>query len=647
MPRLFALKNQPDLDGAPIEKVKPEYKSEREKNAAIKKLVSDTNFTISKLSDRAKGGLKEVDALTNTRHENDVMYRGNLDEEALNASRSTTGLILFKLQKAHGELSEIIKRSKDLDLELNDLEISADSPLRDALLKKIENTQERLNLVDERIKIEADEDGIKARMNSVRKALHPIQAPPREKPQKEETPFTATIPDINNANGKSFAEIEALRKAAHEKDLEGVITEDEVAEGIALANKEDELLKQEARLAEVSPARSREEENKRKEEQALVKGYYKEKTSGGGQYYATSHKGEFPGSIDLQMHEDTIADNAAREAQEKKAEALSKINFESIGITLSDIAEQISAGKIDSIEKLQAALNIPELTVALNELVPEKNHGKDILDFVGKKTLGLFGKPKFDKETARRFFESLTTKALGRAVSSASEAPSEKKPGLYRTVSGDNLVNLRRTDVAFKGDFADATPEEVLARNKAAELAKAEEEAKLHKPEFTKNTPTLSGDRLVRLAKAAPNSPYGKDKQSVREEQQDAAKDEEWAAMGREAVRKTAEGKADTAKQIYEVAATHLSSVQDRIRSGDINSTEELEEALNQTPRISYQDLLPPQVRYTTKLRDEVSQKKSGFFGAKYTFDKVLANDFVNDLRKSATNNSEKRTLGE
>ena len=85
---------------APQQNLTPENSAK-----AARKLYSDANFTISKLQDRAKRALRDVGALTITRHENEQLHAfGTPSADETAGLQVLSSQIDAKLTKAREEL---------------------------------------------------------------------------------------------------------------------------------------------------------------------------------------------------------------------------------------------------------------------------------------------------------------------------------------------------------------------------------------------------------------------------------------------------------------------------------------------------------------------------------------------------------------
>ena len=451
---------------------------------------------------------------------------------------------------------------------------------------------------------------------------------------------------------------------------EGEFTDTESAADAAA-----ERAKDAQRMAEVAPGYSESELAARSK--SNITGKLTPTVSGGRLVNVVRSSDEFNGSFGPATAEEFLAQHANKakaESSEDKpsVETISNVDFNKLAIALEGISERLGTSSIRSVEELQQALNTPELTEGLNELVPAAEHGKNILEFTGKKILGLFGKPQFNKAKASEYFLKLTNEALDRASKSIDNRPvtNKKNPELsdrIKTLSGERSATVTRapgkefkvdTDVKKETDEwnemvasaknTSGKHAEMMDKNKA-ERAEAAEVEKTVDAYIEEGTPVF-----IKRASGEMNS-GGRAKLQTADgrvlvtwkdpETQIAAskyvKSADLVSWQKEGVKAPTTKNYEKPRTMYEAAGEYLSSVQDQLKSGQISTTAQLEAALNQMKDPSFRDLLSSQERFTTKISEAVSDKIPGFFGAKYKFNPDLAAEFVAKLNQNATKTAE------
>ncbi len=213
----------------------------KKKNA--RKLYSDSTFTISKLADRSKKSMKEVDALTAMRSEIEQHHAAFApDAKEIAQVENLNEQINIKLNKALGELYAMQAAQSELSTKLGDLGVVSDHPMRKLLLEK----QTATNLFTSKYAFQLNQPH-QDRKNEIAKKLRPPQAPPAPRPvDRPKQPVTETLgaedPSAREDASYTVGEQEEYNKAfdaAHAMDQEGVITPEMVAAGIAKADAED------------------------------------------------------------------------------------------------------------------------------------------------------------------------------------------------------------------------------------------------------------------------------------------------------------------------------------------------------------------------------------------------------------------------
>lgn len=551
---------------------------------------------------------------------------------------------------------------------------------------KRELGSELLEKMSKRLQSESSSHEHELRFQAVRDALRPAEPKPVQTVKKEKGPVTETL--THPGNNTTVAELNKYEedfRAASERDAEGEITPEEEARRLAEADKETARLAQEAEdkiispyLKDVAPPLTQAEIDARKNSPM----------SGKQTLTPTREESAFTLRSKIKPAEDqytfgptTAEEFAAQYASKAKAEsseektsveAISNVDFNKLAIALEGISERLGTSSIRSVEELQQALNTPELTEGLNELVPAVEHGKNILEFTGKKILGLFGKPQFNKAKASEYFLKLTNEALDRASKSIDNRPvtNKKNPELsdrIKTLSGERSATVTRapgkefkvdTDVKKETDEwnemvasaknTSGKHAEMMDKNKA-ERAEAAEVEKTVDAYIEEGTPVF-----IKSASGEMNS-GGRAKLQTADgrvlvtwkdsETQIAAskyvKSADLVSWQKEGVKAPTTKNYEKPRTMYEAAGEYLSSVQDQLKSGQISTTAQLEAALNQMKDPSFRDLLSSQERFTTKISEAVSDKIPGFFGAKYKFNPDLAAEFVAKLNQNATKTAE------
>lgn len=702
-----------------------------------KKLYSDTMFTISKLSERSKRAVREAVELQNDRHETEQMHAYGTPIAGEAAAREALNeKVLAKLKKAEDETKLVLEAYAKLDQDLNDLGIPADAPTRLEVAKKRELGAPLLEKITMQIQHESDKYSNAHRYNSVREALRPEEPPvTRKAPKEPGRPMTETLE--RPVLGSEFTAGEAAdfhRKfsEAAAKDEKGVISPEEVARRIALADAEDALQQEledgRKRLAEVAPGYTKAEEEARKnrptsrklgptpsgdklfnaarttekyegdnvdedseqdtaaelakakarlaevapkytpaEEAAqknkTVTNKLRPTVTGNTLYHAPSDVGELPGkfspaTVDEHFAQLGIKPNIHRYEQENAAEAEPPVDFNNLALALEKISERLEINSIRSVEELQAALNSPEITRGLNELIPAKEHGKNILELTGKKTLGLFGKPQFNKAKASEYFLKLTNQAIERAAQIVDNRPNDKKDEdieskIIPTLSGANAVHVAQSKKEYqpakpdkKTEATDAAWEEMTAESKA-KTESAFETAKNREivSEYVNNmTPVFikrrSGEMnsggIVRFLTPNDLALVNWNDPQTKEPSHKYVKISDLIAWQKEGAQAPQTKNYEKPKNMYEGASARLNALQEQLSSGHISTLQQFEAVLNQMSDPSYKDLLSPQERYTTNVAETVSTKTKGFLKTKYTFDAKLAAEFLEKLKQNA-----------
>lgn len=706
---------------------------------AAKKLYTEEMFTISKLTERAKRSAREVDELTSIRLGDEQLHAFGTPSAAETAAlNALTEKIQAKLKKAQEEVAAATEAYSKLDKDLLDLGLVADNPMRLNIAKKRELGNDLLEKLSERIQRESSLHEQDSRRQAVREALRPTEPMPLPKAKKEKTPVTETLvrpkgeasPAGETLTAGEINEFSKIYDEAARKDLEGVITPEEVAQRIQEATDREnpinlseiapgytaeelaarkqkvtsskltpttsgerlvnvarttipyegdftdtesatdaaeERAKEAARMAEVAPTYTKAELDEQAVKKAKeIQGKLTPTTSGERLVNVARSSKEFNGDFGPKTAEEFLAqqaNNVKTESSEEKnsVETVSNVDFNKLALALEGISDRLKINSIRSVEELQQALNTPELVEGLNELIPAEQHGKNILEFTGKKIFGLFGKPQFNKAKASEYFLKLTNEAMERASKSIDTRPvtGKKNPELsekIKTVSGESLVTVARAP-GKKFTTDTDVQEEAAAWNEMIASAKKESGERFETSEIQKTVDSYINEGtplFIRRTSGEMNS-GGRAKLQTADgrvlvtwtdpETQIAAskyvKSSDLVSWQKEGAKAPATKNYEKPRTMYEAAGEYLTSVQDQLKSGQISTTAQLEAALNQMRDPSFRDLLSSQERFTTKISEAVSDKIPGFFGAKYKFNPDLAVAFVAKLNQNAAKTAE------
>ena len=696
---------------------------------AAKKLYTETMFTISKLTERAKRSAREVDELTDTRLGDEQLHAFGTPNPAETAALQVlTEKIQAKLKKAQEEVAAATEAYSKLDKDLNDLGVVADNAMRLNITNKRDLGTDLLEKLGERIQRESSLHEQDSRRQAVRDALRPTEPMPLPKAKKEKGPVTETLarPEGETLTAGEINEFSKLYDEAARKDLEGVITPEEVAQRIqeavdrenpadlsevapgytaeelaarkqkvtsskltptasgdrlvnvartttpyegdftdteSAADAAAERANEAKRMSEVAPAYTEAELAARSKN--VMGGKLTPTTSGERMVNVARSTNEFNGSFGPTTAEEFLAQHANKakteSTEEASVETVSNVDFNKLALALEGISERLGTNSIRSVDELQQALNTPELTEGLNELIPAEQHGKNILEFTGKKILGLFGKPQFNKAKASEYFLKLTNDAIERASKSIDNRPvsGKKNPELsdrIKTVSGEQSVTVARAPgKEFKVDTD--VKEEAAAWNEMVASAKKESGERSEMSEIKKTVDSYieEGSPLFIKRTSGEMNSGGSAKFQTADgrvlvtwkdpETQIAAskyvKSSDLVLWQKEGAKVPTTKNYEKPRTMYEAAGEYLGSVQEQLKSGQISTTAQLEAALTQMRDPSFRDLLTSQERFTTKISEAVSDKIPGFFGAKYKFNPELASAFVAKLNQNAKNTAE------
>ena len=571
---------------------------------AAKKLYTERMFTISKLSERAKRATREVDELTNTRLGDEQLHAFGTPSAAETAAlQALTEKIQAKLKKAQEEVKRAIEAYTRLDQDLSNLGMVADNPMRLNIKNKRELGSELLEKTSERIQSESSSHEQELRRQAVREALRPAEPTPLPKVKKEKGPVTETLlrPEGETVTAGQINEFAKLYDEAARKDLEGVMTPEEVAERIQEATDRETP----ANLSEVVPGYTKEELAVR--EQKTTFGKITPTTSGNQLIHVARSNREFNGGFGpstaeefRDQHMKEVAANRLK--PEASVEKVNNIDFNKLALELEGISEQLSTNSINSADELQKALDTTELKQGLNELISEAQYRKTILEFTSKKFLGLFGKPKFNKAKASEFYLKLANDAIDRAAKFIDNRPvtGEKNPELSDTIhpptSRKSVIITRAPGKEFKidTDVKEAAEEwdEMLTSAKMASRESSEIAEKNN----------VEGANLVSLQK-----------------------------KGAEPIN-TPETTRETVNFI--ALSTNLDTIKNLLETGMINDARDLIASLNKRGLRSEMNAVLDPKDHDKSVEDLTGKK--GFFSGKVKFDRKTAIAYFKKLSEEA-----------
>lgn len=717
----MALENRKSIEPLRPDTRPPKKESLVAPEKAAKKLYTDAMFTISKLTERAKRTTREIDELTNTRFGDEQLHAFGTPSAAETAAlNSLTEKIQTKLKKAQEELVAASEAYSKLDQDLNDLGIIADTSMRLTISNKRDLTSGLLEKINERIQQESSQHEQDARRQAIREALRPTEPMPLPKPKKERRPFTETLarPEGETITAGEINEFAKLYDEAARKDLEGVITEEDEARRIEEANLSEvapaytpeelaarknkitsskltpttsgerlvnvartktpyegdfidtesakdaaeERAKEAQRMAEVTPEYTEAEIAARSKNKTTSK--LTPTTSGERLVNVARSTNEYTGDFGPKTAEEFLKQqqaNTRETANQPVTNETVSIDFNELGVQLDQLKEDVERGTIKTFEQLNTELNNRGLRSAINELIPSSDHEKNISELAGKKIFGLFGKPKFDQETVRKYFSNLVGKSFARAASEVDARPAgeKKNPELSKWItlpSGERSATVTRAPGKEFVIDAEAEQEE-NSWNEAVASAKTEtgeksEAANIEKtvdayidnatPVFIKRrSGEMNSGGRVRLQTADGRALVTWTDPKTQIEASKYVKSSDLVSWQKEGVKAPSTKNYEKPRTMYEAAEEYLNSIQEQLKSGQISSTAQLEMALTQMKDPSYQDLLSSQERFTTKISEAVSDKIPGFFGAKYKFNQNLAASFVEKLKQNAAKTAE------
>ncbi len=656
---------------------KKEVSVNPEKSA--KKLYSDATFTISKLTERADRSIREIDGLTSLRQERERIHsHGDITSGENAKLQAETDNIKNKLNKSRDELVAATEAYSKLDQDLSDLGVVADNPMRLTTAQNRDFWAKTLARIEARITIEANITEHSARQAAVREALRGV------KPQQKPKPFTETI--VHPGNNTTVAELnkyeDAFRRAS-ELDNAGVITPEQVPHLIAKADEEDALLAEKAadaeRMSHVAPVRTQEEIDARNNSPM---GGKETLTPTRKQSAFTLRSPIDPSKDQYAFSPATAKEFIAKQAKEALIESQREeadiIDFNKSGLDFDNIREAIASDTIQNFDQLDAEIKNLGLSNAIKELLPASEKRKGTSELFGKKIIGLFGKPWFDKKTAQNHFLDLASKAFDKASQTVDSRPvsNDKKIITAKrelTLSGEKITTKLHTnepftyhpdtinegaqrakeDEGWAQDIAKsqlATKESFeVEKKKGAERAKAIEIQREVDSYIDNETPVFikrssgemdSNGRVKLLTDDGRALVVWKDPKTG-EDARKYIKTTDLVMWQKEGAQAPKTKNIESPRAMHEAAGEYLNSVQQQLRSGHISTAVELENALNQMESPSYQDLLSPQERYTTKISEAVSDKVRGLFTTKYKFNPNLAAEFVAKLTLNAAKKAE------